>query len=224
MTPPYALAPMIPYLKALEQKHYDNHLAFTIWEPACGTGMLSDELSSNNFSVFSTDIESNFVDLNALADFFTKHPIDSQFQLTNPPYGIKAKWIIRSFELGTPFALLVPVETLAITRLHPYFKKYGFEVMLLDNRIDFKMPDIDNWLDSSSQFPTMWLCHGILPEKTMFGSIKDEKQAFLNQEKTRLGFGPEISVNQAKKILQAKRKAEKEAKENGNTDSGRKVA
>lgn len=219
MTPPYAIPFELRYwLSVLQDRYSNSYLDFRIWESACGHGDLAIALQQSNISfnnIYASDIKpiETFVDLHQL-NFFEDIIPDHRIQLTNPPYSLKTKWIIRSYELGTPFALLVPVEILGVGKLQPYLFKYGFEMMLLDSRVDFRMPNINNWLDSSSQFPVMWLCHNVLPQQVMVGSIKAEKKAFLEAEKTRMGYGPELSVSKVQKMLRDERKRkENELKE-----------
>ena len=52
-------------------------------------------------------------------DFFEYEPKKYTHQITNPPYSKKKEWLERSIALGIPFAILVPLETIA-TR---YFQK-----------------------------------------------------------------------------------------------------
>jgi hypothetical protein len=102
-------------------------------------------------------------------NFFEYQPPQFDAIITNPPYSIKYKWLEHCYELGKPFALLVPVETIGAKTAQDLMQSGGFEIMLLDHRINFKMPN--KGYEGSAQFPVLWLCHGILPEKVVFGSI-----------------------------------------------------
>lgn len=158
-TPPYAVEPLLPYLK--------QHI---VWESACGEMLLANAIAAPGIPINATDLS---MDL----DFFKWQPNIWTAQVTNPPYSIKPQWLRRSYELDKPFALLVPVEFIGTQGCQKLIQAHGFEMMLLDARVDFKMPD-KAWGGKGAQFPVLWLCHNILPEKVMFGSIKAGKQAF----------------------------------------------
>jgi hypothetical protein len=51
-----------------------------------------------------------------------------------------------------------------------FMKKYGAEILLLDKRVNFKMPN-KGW-GGTAQFPVLWLCHKLLPEPIMYGHIE----------------------------------------------------
>lgn len=154
-TPPYALDPLLPYLLT----------EFTIWEPAQGEGLLVDALYDSGFeTVIGTDMLTgqNFLEYEPEQEW--------HIQVTNPPFSLKYKWLERSYELGKPFALLLPVETLGAKTAQELMKRYGFEIMLLNRRVSFKMPN-KGWDGAGAQFPVMWLCWQLLPERIVFGEI-----------------------------------------------------
>lgn len=151
-TPPYALTPLLPFIPK-------NAI---VWESADGEGYMSNALGRAGLFTISTDIIFK-------QDFFTEQPPFYTHQVTNPPYSKKYKWIKQSYELGRPFALLVPTETISRADVQVLMQKYGYEVMLLDRRIDFKMPS-KGW-DSHSQFPVIWYCWRMLPKCVNFGHV-----------------------------------------------------
>ena len=163
-TPPYALEPLLPYL--------GWSMPSTIWEPACGEGLLVQALFDGGWTrehVVTSDIRTE-------QNFFEYEPAQWDIIVTNPPYSLKYRWLERCYELGKPFALLLPVESLGAKAAQDLMQQYGFEMMLLDTRINFKMPN-KGW-DGSSPFPTFWLTWHLLPEKVMFGQISEGKKAF----------------------------------------------
>jgi hypothetical protein len=176
-TPVYALGPILPYLSK----------EITLWESACGDTSLSAELASTGHRVIATDLLEG-----AEYDFFKYEPVHWDVQVTNPPYSIKFPWLKRSYELGKPFALLVPVDILGAKKAQVLLQQYGFEIMLLDTRVDFIMPN-KGLSGAGAQFATMWLCWNLLPEKIMFGSISQAKAEFKGANKGR-GILPPISA------------------------------
>ena len=151
-TPPYAIDPLLPYLDP----------DWVIWEPAAGEGMLEGAFYDSGMRVVPTDILTG-------QNFFEYEPESWDCLVTNPPFSIKYQWLERCYELSKPFALLVPVETLGAKTAQELMKAYGFEIMLLDKRIDFKMPN--KGFEGSAPFPVFWLCWQLLPEPVMFGEV-----------------------------------------------------
>lgn len=163
-TPPYALEPLLPYL--------GWSMPSTIWEPAKGEGLLVQALYDGGWRpehVVTSDILTG-------QNFFEYEPEQWDIIVTNPPYSLKFRWLERCYQLDKPFALLLPVEALGAVTAQELMQRYGFEMMLLDTRVNFKMPN-KGW-DGSSPFPTFWLTWHLLPEKVMFGSISEGKRAF----------------------------------------------
>lgn len=168
-TPPYALAPLFPYL--------EKFFGGTIWEPASGEENLSYAMYNrlDYINVISTDLIKG-------KNFFDWEPRNWTAQVTNPPYSIKFKWMQRSYELDKPFALLLPVEAIAAAKAQKMMKQYEFEIMLLDARVDFHMPGA-GWGGGGAQFPVLWFCWNLLPEKIMLGSIIDAKNKWKEENK-----------------------------------------
>lgn len=171
-TPAYALDPLLPYLSP----------AWTLWEPACGEGLITAHLWEKGFRHLEAS------DILTGQNFFTYQPAAWDVQVTNPPYSIKFPWIKRSYELGKPFALLVPVETIGAQQCQRLMAQYGAEIMLLDRRINFKMPH-KGWHGSAAQFPVLWFCHGLLPEPILYGHVTYPKA---NAPMSTLPMFPEI--------------------------------
>lgn len=141
-TPFYALDPLISYLP------YG-----TIWESASGEGQIVSKLRLSGFHVTATDILSG-------QNFFRYSPLQWNCQVTNPPYSVKYKWLERSYQLGKPFALLLPLETLGAAKGQRLFERYGIEIILLDKRINFNMPN-KGYSGKGAQFPVAWFTFGL---------------------------------------------------------------
>jgi hypothetical protein len=137
-TPFYALDPLIPYLPKHE----------LIWEPAQGDGHIVAKLTDEKFMILGTDILTG-------CNFFDYELEGFGCQVTNPPYSIKYDWLRRSYELEKPFALLLPLETLGSSKGQALFEQYGIEIILLDKRVNFKMPH-KGYGKSGAQFPVAW--------------------------------------------------------------------
>lgn len=153
-TPAYALDPLLPHLPAGK----------VIWEPACGSGNIDGVLRRAGHAVVSSELQCG-------QDFFRwQPPMHWDILVTNPPYSIKFAWLERCFQLGKPFALLIPVETIGAKKAQKLFTRYGYEWMLLDKRVNFEMP-IQGYEGHGAQFPTFWCCSGLLPQQVMFETL-----------------------------------------------------
>jgi len=155
-TPPIALEPLYPYLKG----------GWTIWECAAGKGNLVRALAQGNgFDVIATDILTG-------QDFLTHEPENYDCVITNPPYSLKQQFLERAYNLGKPFAFLLPLTTFETKKRQDLFKKYGLEVIFLDKRINFETP---SGKGSGSWFATAWFTNGLnIGQQLVFAELKQE--------------------------------------------------
>jgi hypothetical protein len=137
-TPAYAIDPLIQFLNE----------DWIIWECAAGEGNIVNYLSSKGYKVIGTDILTG-------QNFFEWEPDQWDCIVTNPPYSIKYQWLEHCYDLGKPFALLLPVETIGAASGQRLFEEYGCEIIFLNKRVDFKMPG-RTYRKSSAQFPVAW--------------------------------------------------------------------
>jgi len=168
-TPFYALDPLLPYLPEKA----------TVWEPASGEGNITRKLQLHNYNVIATD-------LLAGQNFFDYEPENYSIVITNPPFSVKYKWIERCYELGKPFALLMQVDVLGAATAQRLFEKYGIEVILLNKRVDFKMPN-KGWSGKGSHFPTAWFTWQLsIGQQLTFGKVTKyaDKQMQINIDTT----------------------------------------
>jgi len=148
-TPKYAVKPLMKFIP----KNY------VIWE-------CTDDCESNitklfrerGHKVISTSVKRNFDFLTDIPDF------DFDVIITNPPYSLKTEFLKKCYELGKPFALLLPITTLEGVERGKLFRKYGIEVLVFDRRINYD--DGRVWFNSS------WFCWKLLPERLMFVELK----------------------------------------------------
>ena len=163
-TPHYALDPLLPYIP----QHW------LIWEPAAGDGQICDKLMMEGYNVFSSDILTG-------RNFFDWQPNQWHCQITNPPYSTKYPWLARSYDLQKPFALLLPLEALAAGRdAQPLFKRYGIEIIVLNKRVNFNMPDA-GYTGGGAQFPVAWFTWGLnIGSPLTFGCIKYYEDGQMN--------------------------------------------
>jgi hypothetical protein len=169
-TLPEALDPLLPYLKK----------EWVIWECAEGKGNLTHALSQKGFEVVGSDVNpARVASLNELEqhfeekDFLTWQPQNWDCIITNPPFRYKQEFLERCYQLGKPFALLLPLTTFETEKRQKLFKRYGVEVIFLSKRINFETP---SGRGSGSWFAVAWFTWGLGIEKELvFFSNKNEK-------------------------------------------------
>lgn len=160
-TPPVALNPLIPYLCPL----------WTIWEPAAGKGNLVRALCGKGFDVEGSDIRTG-------QDFLTWKPEYFDCIITNPPFSLKDDFLERAYDLGVPFAFLLPLTTFEGKRRQKLFAKHGLEVIFLDKRIHFETP---SGKQGGSWFSTAWFTHGLeIGRQITFAKLNPAASSRLN--------------------------------------------
>ena len=169
-TPPYALEPLMIHIKEWRT---------LIWECAAGKRVLEKSILYDwGLNVLSTDIN----DPVGHGDFFEIEPENKNYIIvTNPPYSIKYEWLERCYELGKPFALLMPVEMLGTAKGQRLFDKYGIEVIFMSPRVDFYMPN-KGYEGGGAQFPTAWFTWKLnLPKQINFATLNKPKRSELKE-------------------------------------------
>jgi len=152
-TPPIALLPLLPYLNK----------SWTIWECAEGMGWLTKRLRELGFNTIGSDI-------NTGEDFLTWKPKEHwDVIVTNPPYSIKDDFLLRAYELGKPFAFLLPPRALEGLKRQALYKEHGVGIIMFNRRVDFRTPSGEG---SGSWFPVAWFTHGLgIDGQLRFGEI-----------------------------------------------------
>ena len=153
-TPAYGIKPILKYLNK----------NWVIWECAEGKGNLSNELRANGFNVVGTDLKTTG------HDFLTQTPDKFNCIVTNPPYSLKERFLERCYNLGKPFALLLPLTALESEKRQKFYRRYGIQLIIPNKRIDFETPSGQG---SGSWFCAAWFCWGLnLPKDINFVEIQ----------------------------------------------------
>ena len=145
-TPPEAVDILYPYL---------NKEA-VIWECAWGKGNLVSRLRELGFNVIASNVGEDFLTIERVCDCV----------VTNPPYSLKDKFLARCYELGKPFALLMPLTALEGKFRQSLYRKYGISLLIPNKRFNFDTPSGSG---SGSWFATAWYTWKLfLPEQLTF--------------------------------------------------------
>ena len=152
-SPPSALDPILPYLP----KHK------VIWEIAQGEGNFTRYLRDKGYTIIGTDILEgvDFLDRGTWGQSPTI--LDADIIITNPPYSLKDEFIAQCYELGKPFALLMPLTALEGIKRQALYKRYGVDLIFFTKRVKYTRPDLDT-RDSSPSFASAWYLHNLLPK------------------------------------------------------------
>ena len=153
-TPKYALKPLLPFLKK----------EWMIWECAWGGGDLATHLKKEGFVNLIGNKDIDF--LNDFSDVTETLRLNVDIVITNPPYSKKDEFLKRAYELGKPFAFLMPLTTLEGIKRGALFKKYGLQLIIPNRRINFITP---SGKGSGAWFQVAWFTWGLnLPKDIMF--------------------------------------------------------
>jgi hypothetical protein len=90
---------LVRFLDRIKEDH-DITLSQNIWECCCGSGELSEVLTSRGYDVFNTDIENRgYKNQHLTKDFFEFTNKFNGDILTNPPFSLAEKMINHALEL-----------------------------------------------------------------------------------------------------------------------------
>ena len=102
-------------------------------------------------------------------DFLHWNPEKFDVIITNPPFSLKQQFLERCYNLGKPFALLLPLTTFETGKRQRLFKENGVEIIFFDRRVNFEVP---SGKGSGSWFATAWFTNGLgLPSVLNFEKL-----------------------------------------------------
>lgn len=123
-------------------KYIDIKKNKKIWAPFYCEGLIKSytfpfEMIHTTTDFFDTDIEFDYI-------------------IDNPPYSIKEKVIKKCIELGKPFCLLLPIDTLERKYISTLFKDKDFTIIIPKKRWKF----INNNSKVTMPFKSCWIVCG----------------------------------------------------------------
>ena len=151
-TPEYAIKPLLPFLKK----------EWSIWDCAFGSGRLAEHFNKFGFNVVGLKGK-NFLEKDSDKAF------NFDVIITNPPYSSKDYFLKRCFEIGKPFALLLPIDALGSQTRVKMYMKHEIQLIIPHRRINFEIPSgkKSNW------FHAIWFCYKMnLPKQLNFVELK----------------------------------------------------
>lgn len=96
-------------------------------------------------------------------DFFTYEPEHWDVMISNPPFSKKDEVLRRAYELGKPFALLLPANSIQGKKRFEIFKN-DVQLLCFDARIDFHTTSMQT-TTKGTPFASSYFCRNFLPSK-----------------------------------------------------------
>jgi len=147
-TPYYAVDPIIKYIDKSKR----------IWLPF-------DEEWSAYYQTFKKNGHKTIrSSIQEGKDFFTYEPDDYDIIVSNPPFNIKDKILKRLDELGKPFAILLPLNSLQGAKRYEYCFKNGIQLLAFDQRIGFHSINNMQQPTEGTPFASAYFCRDVLPK------------------------------------------------------------
>ena len=109
-----------------------------------------------------------FTNLKDGKNFFEYEPDKWDIIISNPPFSKKDQVLQRCYDLGKPFALLLPIQTLQGKKRFQNFYYNGLELLTFDQRIGFHINNNFEKTNEGNHFASAYFCKGLLPEKLIF--------------------------------------------------------
>lgn len=155
-TPPYAIEPIIKYVK-------ENSI---IWCPFdTEQSWFVRMFKQLGHKVIATHIDKG-------EDFFKIEIPECDYIISNPPYSLKKEVLERLFEIDKPFAMLVGIVGLFESQARfKMFKDNTFEIMFLNKRVSYFKDYDDQKPSLNPPFSSVYLCSHMLPKQIVFETI-----------------------------------------------------
>lgn len=166
LTPRYVIKPIIKYLQA---KGFKN-----IWCPFdLEHSLYVRLLREYGFNVIATHISRG-------GDFFNMDYSKLEFDciVSNPPFTLKDKILKKLYEIGKPFAVLLPIQSLQSKDRTPLFTKYGLELLSFDKRACFYTSGELDAVKFGNHFASAYFCKNILPKDLIFETLEPKQEPY----------------------------------------------
>lgn len=170
LTPRYVVYPIIKYLKAKGFKK--------IWCPFdLEYSLYVKILKSAGFSVINSHIDVG-------GDFFSMNYSEIEFDciVSNPPYTSKDKILKRLYEIGKPFAVLLPITSLQSEKRTPLFREYGLELLTFTQRACFYTNNDLEKIRFGNHFASGYFCKDVLPSLLIFENLEPIQEPYYGKD------------------------------------------
>lgn len=97
-------------------------------------------------------------------DFFEYEPDEWDVLISNPPFSKKDEVLKRVYELGKPFALLLPANSIQGKKRFDIFQN-DIQLLCFDSRVDFHTGGNMKETTKGTPFASAYFCRNFLPSK-----------------------------------------------------------
>ncbi len=97
-------------------------------------------------------------------DFFHFEPENWDILVSNPPFSKKNEVLKRAYQLGKPFALLLPVNSIQGKARYKIFKN-EIQMLGFDARVDYHTRQNMQTYTKGNHFGSAYFCRNLLPSK-----------------------------------------------------------
>lgn len=97
-------------------------------------------------------------------DFFSFEPKNWDILVSNPPFSKKNEVLKRAYQLGKPFALLLPVNSIQGKARYKIFKN-EIQMLAFDARVDYHTQHNMQYTAKGNHFGSAYFCRNLLPSK-----------------------------------------------------------
>lgn len=157
-TPAYAVEPLVKYLKAFKSN-------VIIWCPFDQEwSEYVKVFTKNGFNVIHSHIDNgeNF--------FFYEPPQSYDIIISNPPFSQKDNVLKRLFELGKPYAMLLPIPVLQGQTRFPYMR--DIQYLGFDKRINYYKDKEMQCTQDGVSFGSCYICRNFLPKDLIIEELQ----------------------------------------------------
>lgn len=154
-TPAYAVEPILKYI---------SDSRYTIW---CPFDTEDSEyvklLRGEGHTVIVSHIDNG-------KNFFFYEPEEQyDYIISNPPFSIKDEILARLYELGKPYAILLPIPALQGQKRFKYIK--NCQALIFDKRINYYTTPERKEIQKGVSFGSFYLCYNFLPKDLIFEEL-----------------------------------------------------
>lgn len=114
-------------------------------------------------------------------DFFEYMPEEFDVIVSNPPFTKKDEVLRRLYEIGKPFAILLPLNSLQGVSRFEFFKQ-GVQLLSFDKRIAFHNPESMEEYKKGVSFATVYFCKDLLPRDLIVEELTEYQKPLRRQK------------------------------------------
>ena len=114
-------------------------------------------------------------------DFFEYEPPEHyDIIISNPPFSKKDKVLERLDELGKPFAILLPLNSLQGQSRYKVFRN-GIQLLAFDKRVDYHTNFNFQTYTKGNHFASAYFCRDILPKDLIIEELKKYERPLIEE-------------------------------------------